>query len=163
MDNPFWNTGLQFECTRCSACCRHEPGLVLLSSSDIRRLMRYLGLEFKVFFSDYCRLVDTGQGRAISLLETSVYDCIFWKPDGGCSVYEARPVQCRTYPFWPGIADSRASWDRERSYCPGIGRPVHCSRSDIEEALWAYRGNRCVFLPPETEPETVDEDTVLGS
>jgi len=158
----FWSKGLNFECVRCSSCCRHEPGLVLLSNLDINSLMAFLGLDFQNFFSKYCRLVDIGPGKMISLLETIVYDCILWKDGIGCSVYSARPVQCRTYPFWSGILDSQEDWNRERHYCPGVGQGALCSRSDIEEALWAYRKNSPVLLSSDAKPETLDENKILG-
>lgn len=43
-----------------------------------------------------------------------IISCVFLEPDGKqCSIYEARPVQCRTYPFWPTIMESMQSWDSE--------------------------------------------------
>jgi len=39
--------------------------------------------------------------------------CIFLQDDKTCSIYEARPVQCRTYPFWPRIMKSREAWRQE--------------------------------------------------
>lgn len=163
MSEPFWLSGLHFECARCSSCCRHDPGVVLLSRTDVRNLMAFLGLDFKAFFSKYCRLVNRGEEYAISLLEASNYDCVFWTEGRGCSVYSARPVQCRTYPFWPGVLDAPEDWEREGRSCPGIGRGEKRSRADIEEALWAYRANSIILLGLDATPETLDEDTVLGS
>lgn len=40
--------------------------------------------------------------------------CIFLGEDGKqCSIYEARPVQCRTYPFWPRLITNQLGWDAE--------------------------------------------------
>lgn len=39
--------------------------------------------------------------------------CIFLNSANQCSIYEARPLQCRTYPYWPRVIKSRASWDEE--------------------------------------------------
>jgi len=160
MSDVFWSEGLRFECTRCSACCRHEPGLVLLSKDDLRRLTDHLGLDFKGFFTNYCRLMPFGGGTAISLRETREYDCIFWK--NGCSIYKARPAQCSTYPFWTGMADSRGAWIRESRRCPGIGKGRIRSRREIEEALWEYRKNAPILLVPGSNPESLDEGAILG-
>jgi len=45
--------------------------------------------------------------------------CIFLK-NGRCSVYDARPTQCRTYPFWPGIVARQDDYWREARHCEGI-------------------------------------------
>ena len=39
--------------------------------------------------------------------------CIFLNDEGLCNIYEARPVQCSTYPFWPRIMASRGAWNSE--------------------------------------------------
>lgn len=45
--------------------------------------------------------------------------CQFFK-DGKCTVYEARPTQCRTFPYWPrNIVDGKFTTDVTNS-CPGI-------------------------------------------
>lgn len=39
-----------------------------------------------------------------------------------CSVYEGRPAQCRTWPFWPENMRAKA-WDSEViQFCPGVGK-----------------------------------------
>ncbi len=38
MEEVFYGRGLRFECTRCSRCCRHNPGYVFLSPVDLARL-----------------------------------------------------------------------------------------------------------------------------
>jgi len=43
--------------------------------------------------------------------------------DGGCSIHPAKPVQCRIFPFWPELVESRREWNKTaRAYCPGIGQ-----------------------------------------
>ena len=61
--------------------------------------------------------------------------CIFLGKDNGCKVYEARPVQCRTYPFWPEVVNSRTSWTREAKRCEGIERGKRVPLSRIRKAL----------------------------
>ena len=41
---------------------------------------------------------------------------------GQCSVYEARPVQCRTWPFWPENLESPEAWDLASFECEGMVR-----------------------------------------
>ena len=40
-----------------------------------------------------------------------------------CSVYEARPMQCRTWPFWKVNLASRQAWEsvKKATPCPGMG------------------------------------------
>jgi len=54
-----------------------------------------------------------------------------------CSVYEARPLQCRTFPFWPELLETEARWRRLARFCPGIGRGELVSLRAIRERLGA--------------------------
>jgi hypothetical protein len=105
-----------------------------LSVLDISRLSRHFGLSRSAFIDGYCRTVKFGEMRQVSLRERANDDCIFWI-DGGCSVYPARPVQCRTYPFWATIVEDRDSWERESKSCPGIGVGRRHSADEIVERL----------------------------
>jgi uncharacterized protein len=161
MPTPFWQEGLHFGCTRCSACCRHDPGFVFLSGSDIERLLKHLALPFRAFLDKYTRAVDVGTGWSISLREKPGYDCIFWHADG-CAVYGARPVQCSTYPFWPGVLDSLADWRSEAASCPGIDAGPLLDGACIKSRLMARIDNKVLVLDYALCWETVDENTVLG-
>ena len=127
----FYDNGLRFECQRCLYCCSAEPGYVYLSKHDLERLARKFSLDEDEFISRYCRLVDFGTYFLVSLQERPDYDCIFLTPSG-CMVYDARPLQCRTYPFWPSVIESRESWEREGRSCPGIGKGKALPREEIE-------------------------------
>jgi uncharacterized protein len=41
---------------------------------------------------------------------------------GGCTVHSVKPVQCRTYPFWPELVEYRDIWEHEAKKCPGINK-----------------------------------------
>jgi Fe-S-cluster containining protein len=161
MDEPFYAAGLRFSCSRCSSCCRGGPGYVFLSKSDLRRLLDRLKLDFPAFFSNYCTLVDNGMGLSLSLAEKANYDCVFWT-ERGCSVYEARPVQCSTYPFWAPILDSEEGWRAEASHCPGVGRGELRCRQYIEDCLFERRAAGTIVLAYGSDPESMDADTILG-
>jgi hypothetical protein len=124
----FLKNGLKFSCTSCGHCCRHEPGYVFLSEADLKALADHMSIPVLDFMKQYCRTVDLGIVNRLSLNETVENDCVFWS--GGCTVYEHRPLQCRTYPFWPAILGSQADWDRESLECPGMNQgEIHSARS----------------------------------
>jgi Fe-S-cluster containining protein len=50
----------------------------------------------------WVRLVDTNDGA-----------CIFLNSQNQCGIYEARPVQCSTYPYWPDIIESEKTWNAQ--------------------------------------------------
>ena len=150
MSEPFYNKGLQFECTRCHACCRFEPGYVFLSERDIERLMTATGLNRQEFLARYCREVPAGDGLMISLKEKPNYDCIFW--DGGCTAYEHRPLQCRSYPFWGSNLTTRPVWDSLKAHCPGVGRGKLHTLEEIESWLEARKDDPPVLLRGKKEP-----------
>jgi hypothetical protein len=130
----FYDDGLRFECTRCSKCCRHTPGYVFLSEADIEPLLAALGVRRQDFLQQYCRRVRFGPVQRLSLREKPNVDCILWE-DRGCSIYEARPLQCRSYPFWSSCLSSSDEWLYQARQCPGIGTgPLH-SRETIERWL----------------------------
>ncbi|OHD11779.1 MAG: hypothetical protein A2Z96_07745 [Spirochaetes bacterium GWB1_48_6] len=120
MSDPFYSAGLQFQCTQCHSCCRHDPGYVFLSREDLNRLSTHHSLSPEEFIKKYCRWEDFGTGEMLSLVEKKNFDCIFW--DNGCTVYPARPLQCRAYPFWENPMKSLQTWNYEARFCPGINQ-----------------------------------------
>ncbi|GHT95055.1 zinc/iron-chelating domain-containing protein [Spirochaetia bacterium] len=137
---PFYAQGLRFSCRRCSGCCRHESGYVFLSEKDLGLLAAKLSMKTNEFMAAYCRWVYSGPGgEVLSLKEKSNYDCIFWKE--GCSVYDARPLQCRTFPFWQSNVASSESWNRAAAFCPGMGTGTVHTGGQIESCLAGEREN----------------------
>ena len=115
LDSPWYRDGLRFECTKCGACCTGAPGFVWVNVEEIERLAQFAGLAFDDFTRKYVRQV----GNRYSLIERPGGDCVFWDGAVGCTVYEARPVQCRTWPFWPENLETREDWEHVESVCPG--------------------------------------------
>jgi len=133
-DLPFYAAGLRFSCKRCSCCCRHESGFVYLSENDLSRLANELKMEYTAFIQTWCRWIPFEWGaERLSLREKSNFDCVFW--NAGCTVYDARPLQCRTYPFWDNIACSPAAWETAGRRCPGINSGELHTREEIERFL----------------------------
>lgn len=99
MDEPWYKDGLQFSCTGCGNCCTGPAGYVWVSESEIAQIAEFrkqsIG-EIKIF---HTRLV----GAELSLTEFANGDCTFFDPASRrCTIYEARPSQCRTWPFCAG-------------------------------------------------------------
>ncbi len=94
---PWYADGLRFTCTQCGACCSGEPGHVWVEQEEIDAMAEEMGLEVEVFERKFVRQV----GPDRSLVEYPDGDCILLDPKTRhCTVYEARPIQCRTWPFW---------------------------------------------------------------
>ncbi len=141
MHEWFFESGLRFSCQRCSACCRGGPGYVFVSKNDLDKLAKSLAMPYNHVIEVFCRWIPSSNGlENLSLKEKAHFDCVFWK-EGACSVYEARPFQCRSFPFWSTIVDSKKAWETAAIDCPGIGYgEIHSARS-ILAALKASEKN----------------------
>lgn len=131
MPKPFWSQGIRFECQETGRCCtsRGEYGYIYLNLPDRRRLAAHLGLDTLRFTRLYCEKTD-GHFH----LKAPERDCPFL--DGKrCSVYEGRPAQCRTWPFWPENMKSRVWRDDIVTFCPGIGKGRLYSAGEIRKLL----------------------------
>ena len=118
-DKPWYHEGLRFECNGCGHCCIGEPGYVYLNQTEIDALAMAAEMDPAEFEETFVRRV----GKRKSLLELANGDCVFFDPfSRGCRLYEARPRQCRTWPFWHSNLRSRKAWDETCLACPGAGR-----------------------------------------
>ena len=117
-EKPWYRDGLSFGCTQCGRCCRShgEYSFLYVMEAEIEALAAALGLETEDFRARFCRLEEGWW-----VVRADDPDCPFLDPQGRCSVYEARPVQCRSWPFWSDNL-RREVWEGPvRETCPGIG------------------------------------------
>lgn len=115
---PHLAAGLRFECQPgCGACCA-RPGEVRVTRADTKGMARELGLSVSEFRRQYV-INDRG---ALRLVDGRKGACPMLGENYRCRVYAARPVQCRTYPFWPEVVADSAAWEWEAIRCPGIGK-----------------------------------------
>ncbi|MBA4027948.1 MAG: hypothetical protein C0475_02185 [Planctomyces sp.] len=123
---PEGGRGLRFECTRCGNCCTGPPGVVMVSDQEARAIAARLGLSVERFSAAYTRAARGG--RSLSEVESAAgFDCVFLRREAGsgralCAIYEDRPGQCRTWPFWPSVVGTRQAWESAGRRCPGMGR-----------------------------------------
>lgn len=131
MSTSFYDKGLCFECQKdCSGCCGGSPGYVFINAEDVERLAGKLNISQDDFILNYTKSV--GDRLSLLDLEHDNWNCVMLK-NGRCTVYNERPMQCRTYPFWPQNLSSEAVWEEEKSHCPGIGKGHRFSHDDIED------------------------------
>ena len=125
---PWYEQGLRFGCLRCGGCCRGEPGYVWVNADEIRAMAVHLEMAVAELVQQYVReaLGD------LSLVEMPNGDCVFWRPTG-CGIYPVRPVQCRTFPFWPEYLGSARDWQRAQRRCPGVNAGRSYSAEEIEQ------------------------------
>ena len=130
----FYTQGLQFECLKCGACCTGAPGYVYLSEEDIASIAEFLKKDKGTILAHYTRIVHMFGERRYSLTEKPNFDCVFWRKL--CTIYEARPYQCRSFPFWKRHLVSSREWEKAGQRCPGIGRGPLYTAHQIDELAY---------------------------
>ena len=123
---PWYANGLRFECTQCGNCCSGPPGAVWFDDAEAEAMAKAIGVTLPEFIDRYTRRV----GGRRSLKELKIdgrFDCVFLdrttRPGKAfCSIYRARPGQCRTWPWWPEVVESPETWaeTKRRTPCPGM-------------------------------------------
>tara|TARA_B100001250_G_scaffold183462_1_gene157899 strand:+ start:625 stop:1083 length:459 start_codon:yes stop_codon:yes gene_type:complete len=134
METIDYKKGIRFECQGSGNCCvsRGSYGFVYLSDIDLKRFSKYFKISIKKFKEKYCKITD----GFIHLSEKYELDgnCIFLK-DKKCSVYNSRPTQCRTWPFWNENMNPKV-WNEDIAInCPGIGKGKLIKSKKIERFL----------------------------
>ena len=105
-------------CSECQAkCCRGESGYIYVTKDEANAICEYLDIEMREFVDKYL----FKKGYKYSIKERQVgdeYECVFYDHKiNGCSIYEARPTQCKTFPFWDYF---KTRVDELKAECPGV-------------------------------------------
>ena len=126
---PWYQDGLRFECTACGICCSGEPGYVWVTDEEIADMANSIQMTVDEFRKQFIRKV----GTKLSLKEYPDGDCILLDPQTRhCLVYRARPVQCRTWPFWTSNIATQRDWEATCQACPGAGKGSLYTLDQIE-------------------------------
>jgi Fe-S-cluster containining protein len=140
---PWYAGGLRFECTQCGNCCTGPPGYVWFDEEEGRALARALGVAEETFHRRYARRLN-GRWSLRERRTEHGHDCVFLdrRSENGkalCRVYDARPAQCRTWPFWPENLSSPDDWSaaRRATPCPGMDQGTLISVEGIRLRLEA--------------------------
>lgn len=129
--NPFYKNGLKFECQGSGKCCTShgEYGFVFLTLKDRQRLAKHLNISTIQFTKTFCQRT---KGYFHLREEEGKPDCLFLKKSS-CSVYSARPTQCRTWPFWPEVLNAK-TWKKEVArFCPGVNKGKLHTLNEIQK------------------------------
>jgi len=131
MTKTLWyQDGLHFGCRQCGRCCIGEPGYVWVTEEEIAAMAERLGLSPARFSANFVRNV----GKRKTIVELYNGDCAFFDREiMGCKLYEVRPTQCRTWPFWNQNIDTPNSWKRTAKFCPGCNKGDLHPLEEIEE------------------------------
>ena len=97
MDKEFFKKGINFKCQGSSNCCvsRGSYGYVYLSKKDLIKIAKHLNVSINLFKKKYCGYSD----GYLHLKEIYVNGNCQFLENKKCSIYAARPIQCRTWPF----------------------------------------------------------------
>jgi hypothetical protein len=107
-------------CQNCQGnCCIGESGYIWVSPEEILAIADALSLSKEAFINNYLQKI-----RYRFTIKEVAYEngfgCIFFdRQKRMCSIYDVRPKQCRTFPFWEYFKDNI---DEVVSECPGIIR-----------------------------------------
>ncbi len=135
MTEPWYEDGLRFQCTRCGKCCTGEPGFVWVNDAEVRAIADLRGETVAEVTGLYTRL-DNGRR---TLREKGNGDCVFYDRERGCTVYEVRPRQCRTWPFWESNVATPETWQHTCEICPGSGQGELIPVEEITRRLKVIR------------------------
>ena len=151
--------GIFFSCEMCGACCRgFQEGEVYLYKEDIIRLARFLKYHgksgLKKFAGKHIKIIDekfywkepgAKRGRNYSFKTLGFKftgddeHCYFLDINNRCTVHEARPFQCRCFPWWQIMVSNRKNFLNYSKKCLGL-RALKGKFYSREEILkWAIK------------------------
>ena len=129
--------GLRFECQPgCTECCQ-QRGFVYLTETDLARAAAFLGMTPAAFERRY--VYRTRKRLRLRVPRDSTGHFLL---GDGCSIHPAKPTQCRIFPFWPELVESRREWNKTARYCPGMGKgpliQIDLAKGEAREMRAAY-------------------------
>ena len=109
----------EVKCSSCEGnCCIGESGYIWINKSEILALSKYLNITQSELGLKYLRKVSYKYSLKEVRLLNDNFACIFFDTTKKqCSIYDVRPNQCRTFPFWEYFKENKEEVIQE---CPAI-------------------------------------------
>lgn len=106
-------------CSQCDGnCCIGESGYIWINKVEIDNLAKHLDMNVDELTKKYLNKISYKYSIKEIKLSESNYACAFFDLDKKqCSIYESRPMQCRTFPFWEYFKNNEKEVFEE---CPAI-------------------------------------------
>lgn len=119
---------MKFQCQEscggkcCSRSKENSGAFVFLTKSDVNIIEKATGRN-REKFSELLEFDSTRFTRKKSkqrVLKMVGDACTFFEK-GKCKIFENRPMQCKTFPFWPENMKAY-KWNKLKKFCIGIGK-----------------------------------------
>ena len=109
----------EIRCSTCEGnCCIGESGYIWVTKDEISAIALSLDIPQDEFVSKYLRKIDYKYSLKEIHLADDNYVCEFFDIiKKQCVIYETRPSQCRTFPFWEYFKNNVEELKQE---CPAI-------------------------------------------
>ena len=106
-------------CFTCEGnCCIGESGYIWVNPKEIEDIANFLNLDSVDFKKERLRKVRFKYSLKEIKIDEKNYICEFFDLTlKKCLIYEVRPNQCRTFPFWDHFINNTKEVKKE---CPGI-------------------------------------------
>ncbi len=132
---------LRFHCTGCGKCCTGgDDHYIAMSQTEAEHIRKHLGITVSWF--KRCYVIHLTRNTLSARLKEG--SCVFLDKNGQCKIYQLRPVQCQTYPFWPEILENNTTWNNEAQYCEGINSgtivPVKIIKQKLAQQFHSEQG-----------------------
>ena len=112
----------KFDETKCETCggkcCIGESGYIWITPQEILKLSKNLNISQQELIDKYLIKYNYRYSIKEKIISKDNFACIFFDTNKmQCSVYDARPNQCRTFPFWDYFRNNVKELKEE---CPAI-------------------------------------------
>jgi len=109
----------ELKCSACEGnCCIGESGYIWITKQECEKLASYLNISLEELGIKYLLKVGYKYSIKEKQISQASYACEFFDLEKKqCSIYEARPSQCRTFPFWEYFKNNIEEVKKE---CPAI-------------------------------------------